>query len=341
MSKYNLLAISKLSKDNSTKVSAIISNKHGSIISFGYNGLPRGMNDENPDYQNKDLDFVDENGLKLHKYDLFEHAERNALYNYVRENSKLVEDGNYIIMPSIDSMEDARCIASIGVKHVYTRYISDKIVDVMIHLFEQCGVTVSFIDDYFQDYQHMVNCSSYTLAKLRQSTTQSNKIKSLFDCLDELYSDTETTKYAAIFSKNNSLISIGRFGFSDLLQSKFEAKLNDENITIEQKYKLEQLIQDHLYYKAIDDKNPIQVGQSAIKNAVYNLLTDKTDFTDYKIEVSLSPCLLCYIGLLSCGFQPKNILVNAQALQQTANINTMQRWKNEHDVGQMLAELIS
>ena len=148
------------------------------------------------------------------------------------------------------------------------------------------------------------------------TVTQSNKIKSLFDCLDELYMDTETTKYAAIFSKNNSLISIGRFGFSDLLQSKFKAKLNDKNITVEQKYKLEQLIQDHLYYKSINDENPIQVGQSAIKNAVYNLLTDKTDFTDYKIEVSLSPCLLCYIGLLSCGFQPKNILVNAQALEK-------------------------
>ena len=73
------------------------------------------------------------------------------------------------------------------------------------HLFEQCGVTVSFIDDYFQDYQHMVNCSSYTLNKLRQSTTQSSKIKSLFDCLDELYSDTEPTKYAAIFSKTTAL----------------------------------------------------------------------------------------------------------------------------------------
>ena len=211
----------------------------------------------------------------------------------------------------------------------------------MIHLFEQCGITVSFIDDYFQDYQQMFKCSNHTLNKLRQSVNQSNKIKSLFDCLDELYMVTETTKYAAIFSKNNSLISIGRFGFSDLLQSKFKAKLNDKNITVEQKYKLEQLIQDHLYYKSINDENPIQVGQSAIKNAVYNLLTDKTDFTDYKIEVSLSPCLLCYIGLLSCGFQPKNILVNAQALEKTANINTMQRWKNEHDVGQMLAELIA
>ena len=126
-----------------------------------------------------------------------------------------------------------------------------------------------------------------------------------------------------------------------MLQSKFETKLNDKNITVEKKYKLEQLIQDHLYYKSIDDENPVQVGQSAIKNAVYNLLTDKVDFTDYKIEVSLSPCLLCYIGLLSCGFQPKNILVNVQALEKTANINTMQRWKNEHDVGQMLAELIA
>ena len=341
MFKYNLLAISKLSKDNSTKVSAIISNKYGSIISFGYNGLPRGMNDENPDYQNKDLDFVDENGLKLYKYDLFEHAERNALYNYVRENSKLIEDGNYIIMPSIDSMEDARCIASIGVKQVYTRYISDKIIDVMMHLFEQCGVTVSFIDDYFQNYQNIANYSNHTLDKLRQTVTESNKIKSLFDCLDELYFDNESNKYAAIFSKNNSLISIGRFGFSDLLQSKFEAKLNDTNITIEQKYQLEQLIRHHLYHKSINDENPVQVGQSAIKNAVYNLLTDKVDFTDYKIEVSLSPCLLCYIGLLSCGFQPKNILVNVQALQQTANVNTMQRWKNEHDVAQMLAELIA
>ena len=49
---------------------------------------------------------------------------------------------------------------------------------------------------------------------------------------------------------------------------------------------MEQLIQEHLYHKSIDDETPVQVGQSAIKNAVYNLLTDKVDFTDYKIEVS-------------------------------------------------------
>lgn len=79
----------------------------------------------------------------------------------MRENSKLIEDGNYIIIPSIDSMEDARCIASIGVKQVYTRYISDKIIDVMMHLFEQCGVTVSFIDDYFQNYQHLQHMANY------------------------------------------------------------------------------------------------------------------------------------------------------------------------------------
>ena len=106
--------------------------------------------------------------------------------------------------------------------------------------------------------------------------------------------------------------------------------------------KLEQLIQEHLYHKSIDDETPVQVGQSAIKNAVYNLLTDKVDFTDYKIEVSLSPCLLCYIGLLSCGFQPKNILVNTQALEKNCQYQynaTMEKRNMMWD--KCLAELIA
>lgn len=57
------------SKDRSTKVGAIIVNQHNEIVSTGYNGFPRGINDDNEAYHERPL-----------KYDITEHAERNAVY---------------------------------------------------------------------------------------------------------------------------------------------------------------------------------------------------------------------------------------------------------------------
>lgn len=323
--KYNLLAIAGLSKDNSTKVGAIITNQHNSLVSFGYNGLPRGMRDNNQMYQNKDANVIDDTtGLVFHKYDFFEHAERNAIYNFARENTKLNKDGNYVIMSSIDTMEDARCIVSIGVKDVYTKDINIDILFHVAHMFTECGVSLHVRDLIIVKdsvvYNKLIRLRSFISNRLPPNVK-------MFDCLDQLNSskNAQSNQYAAIFSKSNSLISIGWYGLSDSLMRKLE-KHQESNHDIS-------ISNDFVFTDYHDNQHrTIDLKQSAVKNAVYNLLTNAFDFSQYKIQVSLYPCTLCYIGLISCGFLPQNIIVDKSALQVTQNKMTAPKWNDEYDL---------
>jgi dCMP deaminase len=60
--------ISGWSKDPSTKVGAVITDSNNRVISIGFNGLPRGMEDTTERLENREL-----------KYKLMVHAERNAI----------------------------------------------------------------------------------------------------------------------------------------------------------------------------------------------------------------------------------------------------------------------
>lgn len=61
--------ISRKSKDRSTKCGAVIVDEYNCEVSSGYNGFPEGIDDENDLYHERPL-----------KYDMTEHAERNAIY---------------------------------------------------------------------------------------------------------------------------------------------------------------------------------------------------------------------------------------------------------------------
>jgi dCMP deaminase len=61
--------ISRKSKDRSTKCGAVIVDEHQCEVASGYNGFPRDIDDENNAYHARPL-----------KYDMTEHAERNAIY---------------------------------------------------------------------------------------------------------------------------------------------------------------------------------------------------------------------------------------------------------------------
>ena len=60
----------KKSKDRSTKLGAVIVGPENQVLSMGYNGFPRGVDDEQEEYHERPL-----------KYLITEHAERNAIYN--------------------------------------------------------------------------------------------------------------------------------------------------------------------------------------------------------------------------------------------------------------------
>ena len=60
--------IASWSKDESTKVGAVITTSDGSPISWGFNGMPMGVDDDVP-----------ERNVRPYKYKWMAHAERNAM----------------------------------------------------------------------------------------------------------------------------------------------------------------------------------------------------------------------------------------------------------------------
>jgi dCMP deaminase len=94
------------SKDTSKQVgSAIYNPETRSILSVGYNGLVRGMDDENPAFHERPL-----------KYALFEHAERNAIFNSVRHGIRLEGMGIAVTWPPC--ADCARAVVQSGISEV-------------------------------------------------------------------------------------------------------------------------------------------------------------------------------------------------------------------------------
>jgi len=95
--------VSSLSKDTSTKLGAVIVNEDNVIQSIGYNGFPRGVNDN-----------IEERYERPLKYKWFEHAERNAIYNFARQFLK----GSSIHLTWIPCTDCARAIIQVGIAEV-------------------------------------------------------------------------------------------------------------------------------------------------------------------------------------------------------------------------------
>ena len=96
--------VSKWSKDESTQVGAIIVDENRTILSTGYNGIPRGCEDS-PQRQ-----------IRPQKYFYFEHAEKNAIYNAARTGTKL--DGSSIYVTMFPCVDCARAIIQSGIRRI-------------------------------------------------------------------------------------------------------------------------------------------------------------------------------------------------------------------------------
>ena len=124
------------SRDRSTKVGAVIVGPDNEIRSVGYNGFPRGINDD-----------VDERYERPLKYKYTEHAERNAIYNAGRVGIPLKGCRIYInsLPPCCDC---ARAIIQSGITDV--NYIVDGEIperwqadcDMSVGMLEEAGVVV-------------------------------------------------------------------------------------------------------------------------------------------------------------------------------------------------------
>lgn len=97
--------IANWSKDKSTKVGAVIVDDRNNLIALGWNGFPRGINDE-----------IEERHTRPTKYDFTEHAERNAIYNAAANGVKLL--GCTLYLTWFPCADCARGIIQSGIKTV-------------------------------------------------------------------------------------------------------------------------------------------------------------------------------------------------------------------------------
>ena len=104
--------IAKWSKDPSRKIGAIIVGNYKQIISQGYNGFPRGVNDSDERYQDRET-----------KYKFVVHAEMNAILNALYNGSSV--KGSTIFVSGLPVCNEcAKAIIQSGIKEVI--YMSDK-----------------------------------------------------------------------------------------------------------------------------------------------------------------------------------------------------------------------
>jgi len=108
---YRFMELAELvatwSKDPSTKTGAVVVGPDKEIRATGYNGLVRGVNDD-----------VAERMERPTKYDFFEHAERNAIFNACLTGTQL--KGCTIFCTLTPCTDCARAIIQAGIKEVVT-----------------------------------------------------------------------------------------------------------------------------------------------------------------------------------------------------------------------------
>ena len=135
-------AVSKLSKDESTQVGAIVLGGANEIRSLGYNGAPRGCSAD---------DVGDIRSDRPEKLYWFSHAELNAITNAARVGTPL--EGCTLLVTHPPCMDCARAICQAGIKRVIAVRPSDDFrarwhehAVRSSRLFEECGVTYTEVD---------------------------------------------------------------------------------------------------------------------------------------------------------------------------------------------------
>jgi|TARA_Y100000768_G_C23880431_1_gene634954 dCMP deaminase len=97
--------IAQWSKDPSTKVGCVIVGEDREIRSTGFNGFPRGINDDEERLNNRDL-----------KYPLICHAEENAIMHAARIGVSLKGSSAYVTWPPCSRC--ARSLIQAGISEV-------------------------------------------------------------------------------------------------------------------------------------------------------------------------------------------------------------------------------
>lgn len=130
--------ISKWSKDKSRGVGAIIVDSCNDILSIGYNGFPRGANDEIQERYNRPI-----------KYKYTEHAERNAIFNAARKGVSL--NNAKIYLNSFPCSDCCRVIIQSGIKEVICKKPDlnhkqwGEHFKISLELFNECNIKIIYL----------------------------------------------------------------------------------------------------------------------------------------------------------------------------------------------------
>lgn len=117
------------SKDRSTQVGALFLHPtEFTILSAGYNGIPRGCDDKAEERHTRPL-----------KYRYFEHAERNAIYNALRSSFR----GCSVSCGTELGVDDVRAIISVGAASLAVEQLPDD--PTALQLLEEAGVKVTLL----------------------------------------------------------------------------------------------------------------------------------------------------------------------------------------------------
>lgn len=97
--------VAEWSKDRNTKVGCVVIGPDREVRSIGYNGFPRGINDD-----------IEHRHARPDKYTWTEHAERNAIYNAARVGVPL--KGCIMYLPWFPCVDCARAIIQCGLQEL-------------------------------------------------------------------------------------------------------------------------------------------------------------------------------------------------------------------------------
>ena len=135
------------SKDESTHIGAVIVGPDNEIRSTGYNSFPRGMNDD-----------LEERQERPQKYFVFEHAERNAIYNVGLWGGGSLK-GCRIYTNGVPCTDCARAVIQVGIKEVIVDGWWDKnnaekwaeSAKISIEMFDEVGIKVRYYSGNFMN----------------------------------------------------------------------------------------------------------------------------------------------------------------------------------------------
>jgi dCMP deaminase len=132
--------IGSWSKDKSRQVGCVVVDSSNIVRAIGYNGFPRGVNDEHEDRRQRPA-----------KYLWTEHAERNAIFTAARIGVSLA--GSKMYLPWFPCVDCARAIVQVGIVELVA--IRPDLNDpqwgqafaVSIELLEEANVAVRYFKD--------------------------------------------------------------------------------------------------------------------------------------------------------------------------------------------------